>query len=368
MIFGKKKKKETPPQRLQKKGTSEEEINLGDSENLEKSVNLPGTGPKLKKKEKVSLRKEKDDSYIMKKNSGMKVLRILFWLMLLSVFCRGMFEILKPTKVSEITSIINDFKKEQKLIGDHPEELMKFAQDFAKEYLTYNQSGESDFRERIKPYVSKRIYNLSGIYGFKSSAKATYVNSYRKEAYSSNQYDVYVNAEVQYDQKSPDTGEIKQIMSMSTLKVPVTITESGYSIEGLPLFVSDKRLDPSYNPEEAIPGSEIDNKLIEPAMTNFMDAYYSQDQSMINYLLTSDADKSKFIGLSKRYLFEKIDSVRAYMTAGNEIICILKVKIRDAVNEETIYQEFNVQIIQEGDKYYIKDMDSKITTLNLEDR
>lgn len=367
MIFNKKRKKEAPPKKLKKKGTGEE-IDQEDPQDPEdlKEINIPSKGPKLKKKENTKVKKEKDDSYIMKKNTGMKALRAFFWIILLSIFCRGVFQILKPTKTSEITAIINDFKEEQKLIGDHPEELMQFAQDFAKEYLTYSQSGENDFRERIKPYVSKRINNLSGIYGFKNSAKALYVNAYRKEAYSSSQYDVYVSAEVQYEIKNFDTGETKQSTDLCTLKIPVTVTNKGYCIEGLPLYVADNRLDSSFNPEEAIPGTEIDSKDIAPAITNFLDAYYSQDQSMINYLLTEDADKSKFIGLSKRYSFEKIDSIKAYKTERNEIICILKVKIQDAVNEETIYQEFNVQVVQGGDKYYIKDMDSKITTLNLD--
>lgn len=368
MIFGKKKKKDSIPKKLLKKGVSQENVNSDEPDGLEKKTTPVNMGKKLKKKEKILLKKEKDDSYIMKKNTGMKVLRVFFWLMLVTVFFRGVFEIVKPTKVSEITMIIDEFKKEQEVIGDHPEELMKFAQDFAKEYLTYSQSGESDFRERVKPYVSKRIGDLSGIYSFRNTAKATYVNAYRKEAFSSNQYDVFVNAEVQYDIKNQETGEIKQTTADCTLKVPVTVTDNGYCIEGLPLYVADNRLDASYNPLEAVPGVEIDNKEVELAVTNFLDAYYSQDQSMINYLLTEDADKNKFIGLSKRYSFVKIDSIHAYETEGNEIICILKAKIQDAVNEETIYQEFNIQIIQEGDKYYIKDMNSKITTLNQEEK
>lgn len=374
MIF-KNKKKEASPKRLKKKGKNEEtisseeplsklKIDSMEPEGEEKVAIPVGNAPKLKKKEKVLVKKEKDDTAIMKKNTALKVMRVLLWGILAFVFLRGMFEILKPTKISEVSAIINDFKKEQEIIGDHPEELMKFAQDFSKEYLTYSQYGESDFKERIKPYVSKRIYNLSGIYSFKGTAKATYVNAYRKETYSNNQYDVYVNAEVQYEVKNQDTGEVKQTTSTSTLKVPVMVTENGYCIEGLPLYVADNRLDASYNPQEALPGTEIDKAAIEPAITNFLDAYYSQDQSMINYLLTEDADRTKFIGLSKRYTFEKLDSIHAYLTEENEIICILNVKIRDAVNEESIYQECNIQIIQGGDKYYIKDMNSKITTLN----
>lgn len=357
MIFLKKKKKEEPKKKLLKKGSEK------DTENTEVPKEDEEINGKARLKKKQIFQKKKDDVYVMKKNTRMKILRGIFWFMLASVFFRGAYEILKPTKVTEITTIINNFREEQKNIGDHPEEVMKFAQDFAKEYLTYEQSGENDFKARIKPYVSKRIGNLSGIYSFRNTAKALYVDAYRKVEYGPNQYDVFVAAEIEYTIKNPDTGEISEKVEKSTLKVPVTITKQGYSIEGLPLFVADNRLDETYNPQEAVPGTKIDNKDIEPAIANFLEAYYAQDQSMINYLLTPDADKNKFVGLSKRYLFERIDDINAYELENGDIICLLKVKIRDAVNEDTIYQELNVKIIREGDKYYIKDINSKITTI-----
>ena len=75
---------------------------------------------------------------------------------------------------------------------------MDFAQDFAKEYLTYEKGGEQDFRTRINPYISQRLNNAPGIYAFRNNAKAAYVNAYRKEQ-EGEVYNVYVNAEIQYD-------------------------------------------------------------------------------------------------------------------------------------------------------------------------
>ena len=34
------------------------------------------------------------------------------------------------------------------------------------------------------------------------------------------------------------------------------------------------------------------------------------------------------------------------------------------VNEEIIYQEYNITMVKEGDRYYIKDMNSKISNIN----
>ncbi|MFR3628731.1 MAG: conjugal transfer protein [Lachnospiraceae bacterium] len=356
MILKKKKDREIEPKKkLAKKGEKPQPESDPIAESQQK---------KLKTKEKKVVKKEKDDTYVMKKNTGMKILRALLWIILFFIFFRGVIQIIKPDKVSEISKIINEFKEEQKNNGDHEEELMRYAQDFVKEYLTYTKSGEEEFKKRISPYVSKRVLNISGIYGFRSNAKATYVDAYRKEKYAENIYDVFVAAEVQYDLMDAATGETLEIKERCTLKVPVVVTDNGYAIEALPVYVTDVRRDTDYNSQESVLGSEIDSEPLKSAVTNFLDAYYSQDQSMINYLLAAGADQNKFIGLSKRYTFQKLESIRSYMPVGNDIICLLKVKIQDTVNEEIIYQEYNITMVKEGDRYYIKDMNSKISNIN----
>ena len=81
-----------------------------------------------------------------------------------------------------------------------------------------------------------------------------------------------------------ETSEIKE---RCTLKVPVVVTDNGYAIEALPVYVTDVRRDTDYNSQESVLGSEIDSEPLKSAVTNFLDAYYSQDQSMINYLLAA---------------------------------------------------------------------------------
>lgn len=350
MIFRKKKdnknKTEVPasPKKLKKKGEIEKEAKAAE--------------PKKRKPERKLLQKNKDDAYTMKKNTGLKVMRFVFWLMLIFVFGRGLYQIVRPQKETELRSLIETFKQEQQSIGDAPEEVMRFAEDFAKEYLTYKHSGEQDFKQRIGPFVTKRIYNMANIYSFKHAARATYVNAYRKEEQNGT-YDIYVNAEVAYDK-----GEQGIEYGNSTLKIPVQVSEFGYCVIGLPLYVQDNRLDTTYTLQETTFGSEIDNTKITLAVNNFLEAYYEQDQSMINYLLTSDADKDNFIGISKRYTFIKIEKLKAYQDVTTDSIrCIAKILILDSVNEEEIYQELNLTLIEKDDKYYVKEINTKITGL-----
>lgn len=299
-------------------------------------------------------RKPKDDSYVLRKNRFMKVFRTLFWMLLLFVFGRGLYQIVKPQEASELRQIITEFKAEQEETGNTPNEIMDFAQDFAKEYLSYEKGGEQDFKSRIAPYVTRRIYNTGKLYTFHSTAKANYVNAYRMEndKKGGDIYNVYIKAEIEYDK-----GEEGVTYAGCTLKVPVASTQTGYCVAALPVFMQDVRQDNTYSTSQTVSGNEIDSSIIEPSVKNFLEAYYSQDQSMINYLLTQDADKNKFIAIQNRYKLKKIESIKTYQEENTAMItCILTVRIVDPINDEEIGQEYTLTLMQSNDKFYVKDM------------
>jgi len=136
MIFKKKKDKEKPVEtsssqkKLRKKGEAEAEAKESETKK-----------PKNRRSDRKLLKQRKDDVYKLKKDSGMKLLRLLFWGMLIFVFCRGLYQIVRPQKEAELRRLITEFRQEQQSVGDVPEEIMGFAEDFAKEYLTYSHSG-----------------------------------------------------------------------------------------------------------------------------------------------------------------------------------------------------------------------------------
>ena len=146
-----------------------------------------------------------------------------------------------------------------------------------------------------------------------------------------------------------------------TLKIPVVATESGYCITALPMYIQDKRNSDDYTLPQIPLGQEIDTALVSSSIENFLSAYYSQEQSMINYLLTADADRSKFVAIGGRYEFKKVESIKAYQSPeAADILCLLTVRIADTVNQEEISQEYMITLVQETDKYYVKDIDTKI--------
>ena len=57
----------------------------------------------------------------------------------------------------------------------------------------------------------------------------------------------------------------------------------------------------------------------------------------------------------------EVESVKAYQRPeAADILCSLTVRIADTVNQEEISQEYMITLVQESDKYYVKDIDTKI--------
>lgn len=321
---------------------------------------------KTKKIKKAKPPKKKSEEYVIKKNGLMKFLRVIFWGILLFILVNGIIVLTRPDRTDEVRVMIDDFKQRFYAQKDSNDEVLGFAQNFAREYLTYRKSGEADFKNRIGPYVSDRIYNMTEIYDFRDGAEAVYVEAYRKEAYSPTQWDVYVMCQIQYHKTIENKdGEKEEALEQekSVLKVPVSVSESGYCVEDLPLFVEDYIRDSNHQDIEYY-GTEVKNPKIEQALTNFLQAYYKQEQSVIDYYLTVDADKEQFYGLNGRYEFVGLVSLKTYQENGKkEITCILKIKIKDTVNAGIILQEFNVTAIEDGDRIYVKNLNTKIVNL-----
>lgn len=319
----------------------------------------------------LDVRKQKTDIYTLKGNTILMIMRFLFWGMLIFIFIKGVVQILQPSDEQQINATIQNFRNEFASFKGENEEIMAFAQNFAREYLTYTEKDES-YQNRLQPYVCDKLYNMAGLVDFSNaSAEATYVQAYRKEQYADNQYDVYVQAAVSYTSASLDQNG-NTITTITTensfLKIPVYVSNGAYIVEDTPVFVSDSLLlgnysSKSYHAEEVTESESVDIKI---ALNNFFKAYYESDQSVIDYYLGSTAEKSTFWGLSGRYSFVSIDSLKCYKAENNRnYTCLVGLRIRDPHNGAVFYQEYNLTISYDGSRYYINDLNTKTTNLNL---
>lgn len=320
-------------------------------------------------KAKERVKKEKSKQYVMKKNTGMKVLRIILWLMLTFVFLRGIAAIFKPDKEEAVNQMISEFKENYNDFTSLNDEAMAFAQNFVREYLTYEIKGEEEYKNRLQPYVASGFFNSGAVNDFTATAEAVYVQAYRMEDYTDAQKDVYVLAKVAYttrtlqeDQTYTTSTSTNQIV----LKVPIYCEKGAYVVESLPLVVSDSVAIEKYAVSEYYGNSlpDAQAEAIKTSVENFLKAYFEQDASVINYYLASSADKDEFTGLDGRFTFAGIDSIKSYQGESG-IICLVEFKIKDTQNNAKLLQKVNFSIQENGGKYYIKSMDTRTGNLNI---
>ena len=224
----------------------------------------------------------------------------------------------------------------------------------------------------MKPYVSSSFLN-SEMNDFTKSATASYVQAYRVEEYSATQLDVYVLADVEYSTRSLGedgktyTTEITR--SQVELSVPVYAAGGKYIVENIPLIVSDAVNVEQYITEEyyGTGMSAEATKAVETSVGNFLKAYLEQEESVINYYLSAEADKEHFTGLDGRFEFMEIEKLVCYQeTSGSDIITLVEYIIRDTENDAKLLQKINLSMEESGGKYYIKSMNTRTGNLNMQ--
>lgn len=312
--------------------------------------------------------KPKSEAYVMKKNTGLRILRVCLWGMLIFVFIRGVVSIFQRNKADVVDGMIRDFKANYSEFTNRNEELMSFAQNFAKEYLSYENRGEEDYKKRLQGYVAEGFWN-GGQQDFKASAEAVYVNAYRMEEYSKNQADVYVRAEVEYKKTVKEGESYTEEISRKpvTLKVPVFYSGGRYVVESLPQFVADSLLlegfrADSYYGDTAV--TEEEAAKLKTSVQNFLKAYLEADESVIFYYLDASADKKEFSGLDGRFLFKSIEDIKCYRNTDGKIVCLVTYKISDAENNTALLQKVNLTLQSSGGKYFVITMDTRTGNLN----
>ena len=311
--------------------------------------------------------KEPDTAYVMRKNTVFLVLRTVLWIALAFIFLRGVAVSLRPDPVTEVNKTIDDFKMDFVGYQEQDNEVLAFAQNFAVNYLTYTAGAEADYISRLEQYAAKTVTGQGNRFPSGAAATVIYAQAYRKEAYSPTQVDVWVLLTVEYRSKQQSTDGIvseQTATETAVLKVPVSMVDSRYMVEDVPVFVADSNRQAEYKTAAFKGGGECDRATTEgitQALTMFYKAYYMDEQSAINYYLAPNADLTDFVGLGGRLTFDKITSLRAvYLQEGvtNQFVAVLTVQVTDR-NGAAMLQNYNVQLVYRDGQYYVQSMDTR---------
>ena len=253
----------------------------------------------IRGREHNETQKKKRTGGTLRKNTLLRIGRALLWIMLIFFFVRGIIVTFRPDTLTEAQQVISDFKKELITEKKLNNEVLSFAQNFVYEYLTYTTGEEKDYKERLKQYTTTTT-NVSDTEIYRGSQQAVYVQAYRMEQLDKEHFDVYVLAEVQYVYYREQ--EATQESAETRLKVPVLSRNGEMVVDGLPMFVNDNTLLEDYQIQE-YSGQAADEQTAAGAgmaVTSFLKAYYEQDETVIDYYLSQEADRSKFIVIRKR--------------------------------------------------------------------
>lgn len=321
------------------------------------------TAKSLKKARLEQIKNDKESLLIMRKNTSLRIGRLLIWTMITFIFLRGAITCIQPDPRAEVNRTIQDFKAELNSFQSLDSELLAFAENFAVRYFTYQSGGEAEYSDGLKAFASPQVSNIGFDIPSGAACRVLYANAYRKEQQSEDQYDIWVMLELEYttERRLEDGGYATQTTEEQTIiRVPVLEKSGGYIVEDLPAFANDDNIIKDYSPEGFNGGSECGDSVrqgVKRSLTNFFVAYCRDEQSVINYYLSPKAKQADFIGLNGRVQFNKIDSLSVYPVPNESgrFIAIVNLSLRDK-NGMSLPQSYHIELLYRDEQFYIETM------------
>ncbi len=326
----------------------------------------------IKKAQREARRADKENLYVMRKNTALMIGRFFIWLFLGFIFLKGVIVSVRPDPTAEVNKTIQVFESNLQQLQGADSEVLAFAQNFAARYFTYEAGQETAYTDSLKDFASKAVTGAGFKFPYGSSCRVLYASAYKKDQVSKSQYDVWVSLALEYTTTTnADTGGymISTSQAQTIVKVPVMSADGRYIVEDLPVFANDRLILDGYA-AEPYSGNECDSATrdaIKQSLSNFFAAYYHEKQSVINYFLAPSADPDEFIGLNGRVNFEKINSTNAYYKSEaetNRYIVLVNISVSDK-NGLVLPQSFNLEMLFKDKQYYVEKMNTKSYNLNL---
>lgn len=314
---------------------------------------------------KVEISNINDEKSIKPRSDlGKRILRGILWAMISFLFLRGCIAVLRPDPLAAYEKRTQTFITQQTQLQNQSLAITGFAQNFAQEYLTYAAGDKEGYNSRVTPYLALTVSLDTDI---KNTATAVYVQAISLVEQSSTQYDVTVVAKVSYAQSI--VGEDGAITTQNRLEnvslvVPVEVPAPGQFVVGsLPMFVA-LPTSPKYS-VPAYEGVQVDNRVateIKEVLTNFLKAYYEENQTRIEYYLSPTADPAKFTGLNGTCSFVRTDSVTVYQEAEQpgSFFATVKITVQEP-NGQQRAQQFHINLTQSENRYYVSSMGTRLT-------
>lgn len=298
----------------------------------------------------------------LRSESFNKPLRIAIWLILLFILFKGIYTSIKPSDMGAIKREVAGFEKQ--VLNDKSVhfEASAFAERFINEYFTYSKNNSDDYQQRVSKYLPNFL--TERMIPKQQTAQVLYVKAYKVVEISQNQYDVYVNALVQYEIAKVDqtgTNATTQTVTKPTnLIVPLERVKDQYCLEDLPILVAEENTTQADNNQfKGKSAEDTESKQINDMLSNFFKAYYEQTNTQIQYFCLDSNTNIK--GLEGRYKFKKIDTIQVYKLEGKYLATVQLTAID--LNEVEVPQDFSVYLKKNDNRWYVTRLGPRIRNL-----
>lgn len=337
--------------------------------NFFKKKELKSSEKEKKTNEKAIIDKKINNSKVNKlvQFNGLKAVRGVLWTLIVILIIRGGVTLIRGDQAEAIAKQNELFLENLSKNTGLEAKLFSFAEEFTREFFTRYPRNTEDFKKRILKFTTEQLAN-----DMNNSSYSEIINAsaFSFEKYSDNQFDVSVCAKIkQYVLKSgqesvPEANkEYDTALVTEYIKVPIYIDDTGKMIvEDVPgIIAAPEKAElksTEYNGEEVTNLEET--KKINDMVTEFFKAYYSGEQTQLDYFLKNrEAIKVE----TGRYTFEKVDSSNIYNLGNDEYLVTVNLRIKAFDNE--LLQRFNLTLVKNGDKFLVKELNTRVKNLNI---
>lgn len=313
-----------------------------------------------KKKSKISEKPVK-----LKRNIGIKILKIVIWVIFIFFAVRGAMALVKPDPINEMKA--NEKKFQEKIAKDSAieERSFAFAEDFAREYFTLFDGKYDDYKNRLNGYMLRDVVERLDT---KGCMEVQSVSAYDFKRYSDNQLDIFLHAVVLYKvevkSQTPTKDELELKNKEYTtskrdiyIDIPIYYTNAREMVvEDIPLIVSKPSIanidEVKYLSNDTLSGNSVNE--VRNSLTEFFKSYYQETQTQVDYFLTVPGS---IRGADGQYKFNSMDECTVYDLGNGTYKAIVVLKVDDV--GKVFRQQVNVNLIYKNDRYMIDSLDTR---------
>lgn len=294
----------------------------------------------MKKEKKVKVSKIKSTRM---RTAG----KILLWIMLGAVFIKGAADIIMGNTISKQREALETYMAVVSSEQELRDGSMAFAEEFVREYLTFDGELGSDYENRIAAYTARNLRIEAPDEGVAITVIA--VNAVDVQLLDGNRVNVTVTVEAQ----------IGKMTTKFNLKVPVVSSGGRYAVDEYPQIMPDMEVADVGAASGTISGTEVSNSekdQITSVVESFCKVYYGgSDNDLLYYVSEGSGITNTVDGME----FERIDNLRAVYVAETDNY-VIDVKIKVANSGVALPQHLYLTAERDGDRFYIKKIDTRI--------